>query len=177
MAPEAWTQVLRPALSDRLGGALFIGTPQGFNHFYELFQASHEKEGWAAFQFTTEQGGIVPLEELETARHELDERTFRQEYQASFESLSVGRAYYAFNRARNVRRLRYNPELPLFWSLDFNMNPLCSVLGQCLNGTVFILDKLVLPDSNTPAACEEFSGAHTPVDRGAGAARSASGCE
>ncbi len=156
MAPEAWTQVLRPALSDRLGGALFIGTPQGFNHFYELFQASHEKEGWAAFQFTTEHGGIVPLEELETARHELDERTFRQEYQASFETLGVGRAYYAFDRARNVRRLRYHPEFALFWSLDFNMNPPCSVLGQFINGTVHILNELILPDSNTPAACEEF---------------------
>jgi len=75
----------------------------------------------------------VPIEELETARHELDERTFRQEYQASFENLGVGRAYYAFDRACNVRPLRYNPNFPLFWALDFNINPLCSVLGQMVN--------------------------------------------
>jgi hypothetical protein len=63
MAPEAWTEVLRPALSDRLGGALFIGTPKGHNHFYELFQAGREQAGWATFQYTTEQGALVPLEE------------------------------------------------------------------------------------------------------------------
>ena len=156
MAPEAWTQVLRPALSDRLGGALFIGTPQGFNHFYDLFQAGHEREGWAVYQFTTEQGGIVSPAELETARHELDERTYRQEYQATFENLGVGRAYYAFDRAHNVRRLKYNPKFPLFWSLDFNVNPLCSVLGQKISDTVHILDELILPYSNSLAACEEF---------------------
>jgi hypothetical protein len=56
MALEAWTEVLRPALSDRSGQALFIGTPKGRNHFYELFQAAPEQAGWAAFQYTTEQG-------------------------------------------------------------------------------------------------------------------------
>src|SRR6202521_4685816 len=49
MAPEAWSEVLRPALSDRLGGALFIGTPKKHNHFYKLFQAGREQEGWATF--------------------------------------------------------------------------------------------------------------------------------
>jgi hypothetical protein len=153
MALEAWTEVLRPALSDRLGGALFIGTPKGRNHFYELFQAAPEQVGWAAFQYTTEQGGIVSLAELEAARRELDERTYRQEYQASFESQAAGVAYYSFDRTRNVRPLRYDPKLPLFWSLDFNMNPLCSVVGQTVNGRVCILDELVLPDSHTLAAC------------------------
>jgi len=156
MAPEAWTEVLRPALSDRMGGALFIGTPKGRNHFYELFQAAPEQVGWSVFQYTTEQGGIVPLEELEAARRELDERTYRQEYQASFESQGTGMAYYAFDRTHNVRPLRYDPKLPLFWALDFNMNPLCSVVGQTVNGRVHILNELVLPGSHTLAACEEF---------------------
>src|ERR1700694_1239242 len=156
MAPQAWTEVLRPALSDRLGRALFIGTPNGRNHFYELFEASSELKDWKSFQYTTENGGIVALEELETARRELDERTYRQEYQASFESLGVGMAYYAFDRRQNIRDLRYNRALPLFWALDFNVNPLCSVLGQVVHGRVHILDELILPNSNTLAACEEF---------------------
>ena len=130
MAPEAWTEVLRPALSDRLGGALFIGTPKGHNHFYDLFQAGREREGWATFQFTTEQGAIVPPEELQAARRDLDERTYQQEYQASFENLGTGRAYYAFNREKNVRPCVRNPATSLFWALDFNVNPLCSVLGK-----------------------------------------------
>src|ERR1700694_2224695 len=156
MALEAWTEVLRPALSDRLGGALFIGTPKGRNHFYELFEASSELKDWKSFQYTTENGGIVALEELETARRELEEGTYRQEYQASFESLGVGMAYYAFDRRQNIRDLRYNRALPLFWALDFHVNPLCSVLGQIVQGRGHILDELILPNSNTLAACEEF---------------------
>ena len=156
MAPEAWTEVLRPALADKQGGALFIGTPLGRNHFFDLYEAAQELPNWATFQFTTEQGGNVAPEELESATHEMDERTYRQEFQARFENVGVGRAYYAFERERNVRRLAYNPQVPLFWALDFNNNPLCSVIGQIANGRVHILDELILPDSNTPAACEEF---------------------
>ena len=156
MAREAWTEVLRPALSDKQGRALFIGTPRGFNHFHELFEAAQTQPHWAAFQFTTAQGGNVARQELESAAQEMDERTYRQEFEASFENLGTGIAYYAFDRAHNVRPIRYDPKLPLVWSLDFNMNPLCSVLGQTLNGVVHILDELILPDSNTLAACEEF---------------------
>jgi hypothetical protein len=99
MAPAAWTEVLRPALADKQGGALFIGTPRGHNHFYDLYEAAQNQPHWAAFQYTTEQGGNVTPEELEIATHELDERTFRQEFRASFENLGVGLAYYARSRA------------------------------------------------------------------------------
>ena len=156
MAPEAWSEVLRPALSDRLGGALFIGTPKGHNHFYERFQAGREQQDWATFQYTTEEGGIVSFEELQAARRELDERIYKQEYQASFENLGTGLAYYAFDREHNVRPVVRNPALSLFWALDFNMNPMCSVLGQTINGVVQILEEMILPDSNTFAGCEEF---------------------
>jgi len=156
VAPAAWTEVLRPALADKQGGALFIGTPRGHNHFYELYEAAQHQPHWAAFQFTTEEGGHVTREELESATHELDERTFRQEFRASFENLGVGLAYYAFDRAQNVRPVGYDGRFPMFWALDFNMNPLCSVLGHEYGGMVHIFDELVLPHSHTLAACEEF---------------------
>lgn len=156
MAPEAWTEVIRPALADRRGHALFIGTPRGRNHFYDLYRAMQGQADWTTFQFTTEQGGNVTREELESATHDLDERTYRQEFQASFENLGAGLVYYAFDRDRNVEPLRYNPNLPLFWSLDFNMNPMCSVIGQRQGDQVHILDELVLSDSNTEAACYAF---------------------
>jgi hypothetical protein len=137
---------------------LFPVHPNTLVNYRKGFRPSGAKNQphWAAFQFTTEQGGIVSHEELESARHEMDERTYRQEFQASFENLGTGIAYYAFYRGHNVRPLHYNPKLPLFWALDFNMTPLCSVLGQTFNGVVHILDELILPDSNTLAACEEF---------------------
>jgi hypothetical protein len=153
---EAWPEVLRPALADKQGRALFIGTPRGYNHFYDLYQAAREKPDWATFQFTTEQGGNVTREELESATHELDKRTYRQEFQASFENVSAGLVYYAFDHTKNLETLRYNPQLPLFWSLDFNVNPMCSVIGQRDGDRVYLLDELALPDSKTWYTCETF---------------------
>src|SRR6202795_384428 len=124
IAKEAWPEVLRPALADKKGSALFIGTPRAHDHFYDLYQWAETQPNWARFQFTTEQGGNVSSDELQAATHELDERTYRQEFQASFENLTTGRAYFAFDPARNVERVQLNPKLPLFWSLDFNVNPM-----------------------------------------------------
>lgn len=162
IAREAWPEVLRPALADKMGRALMIGTPRGHDHFYELYQAAEEQENWSAFQFTTEQGGNVKAEEIACATRELDERTYRQEFQASFENVTVGRVYYGFERAENVGKTDYNPRLPLFWSLDFNVNPMCSVIGQKDGDWVQVLAELALPDSHTQAACQEF---HTRVSR------------
>jgi len=156
MAPEAWTEVLRPALADRLGKALFIGTPQGRNHFHELYEAAQSLPDWKTFQYTTAQGRNVPREELQSAAQQLDERIYRQEFEASFEDLGVGRAYYAFDRAHNVGNLGLSPEISISWALDLNVNPFCSVIAQVHNGAVFVLEEMILPDSNTLAACEEF---------------------
>jgi hypothetical protein len=163
--------VLRPALADKQGRALFIGTPRGYNHFYDLYQAVQGQAQWTTFQFTTEQGGNVSKDELQNATQELDERTYQQEFQASFENLTSGLVYYAFDRSSNLRETNYDARRPLFWSLDFNIHPMCSVIGQREGDGVHVLDELVLPDSNTGAACEEFlartarwvMGSHLPI--------------
>jgi hypothetical protein len=165
ISPDAWPEVLRPALADKLGRALLIGTPKGHDHFYDLFQAAQEQEHWEAFQFTTEEGGNVKAEEIACATKELDERTYKQEFQASFENISAGRVYYAFERAGNIENAHYNPRLPLFWSLDFNVNPMCSVIGQRDGNWLQVLDELFLPDSNTEAACVEFHRRVAPYGR------------
>ena len=156
MAPEAWPEVLRPALADKKGSALFIGTPHGYNHFYDLYQNAKRQPTWATFQYTTAEGGNVAAEELQSATHELDERTYKQEFEASFENLTGGIVYYAFDRKRNVEPQRFDPSLPLFWSIDFNLDPGCSVIGQHDGKHMYILDELVLPNSNTAAVCEVF---------------------
>jgi hypothetical protein len=68
----------------------------------------------------------------------------------------VGRAYYAFDHSQNVGKLGFDGRTPLAWALDFNMNPFCSVLAQVNNGMVYVIDEMVLPDSNTLSACEEL---------------------
>ena len=156
MKPEVWTEVLRPALADRRGRALFIGTPRGHNHLYDRFQFARSHPDWAAFHFTTIDGGNVTAAELLSAASELDERLYRQEFEASFESTARGRAYHAFDRALHLRPCSYNPAADLVWSLDFNVNPMCSVLAQRIGDTVEVLDEIVLEDANTWMACEAF---------------------
>lgn len=169
MAPEAWSEVLRPALSDRMGRALFIGTPKGLNHFYDLYQNAQALAQWQAFRYTTAEGGNVPPEEIQSASSELDERTYRQEFQASFEDLSHGVVYYAFSRGENLREAKWRKGEPLYWSLDFNVSPMSAVVCRIEDQSgpqdrlcgrrvriVQVLDEIVLPNSNTAEMCEAF---------------------
>jgi len=160
MSPLVWTEVVRPMLSDRGrdGHALFIGSPAGLNHFYTLHGDACDPTNagsWAAFKFTTLEGGNVRPEEIEAARRDLDEKTFRQEYEASFETYA-GRMYYAFSRATNVANVEFNPNYPVLWAMDFNVTPLCSVICQRIGATLNIIDEIVLLDSGTLSACNEF---------------------
>jgi len=156
MKPEVWSEVLRPALADRNGRALFIGTPQGHNHLYDRFEFAQSHEAWKAFTFTTMDGGYVTAAELASAASELDERLYRQEFEASFESTAVGRAYHAFERELHVRPLSYTHGGRLIWSLDFNVNPMCSVIAQRTGDSVEVLDELVIEDANTWLTCQKF---------------------
>jgi len=156
MKPEVWPEIIRPALADRRGRALFIGTPQGHDHLYDRFQFAQSNRGWQAFHFTTLDGGNVTPEELASAARELDERLYRQEFEASFESTAFGLAYHAFSREANVRPCEYRPNARIIWSLDFNVHPMCSVIAQRDGDIVEVLEELVLEDANTPLACEKF---------------------
>lgn len=86
MKEEVWDKILRPTLSDVEGKALFIGTPDGKNHFYELFNLA-TKEGlptWEAFSFRSIDNPTLAGEEIENARKSLSTEIFRQEFEASF---------------------------------------------------------------------------------------------
>lgn len=85
MREEAWTEAVRPALSDRQGKAIFISTPKGRNWFWRLHQRGMAgDEGWASWTFPTSTNPYIPAEEIEAARRDLPDRIFRQEYMAEF---------------------------------------------------------------------------------------------
>jgi len=82
---QAWFESLRPALSDRQGRALFIGTPKGRNWFWRLWQRGQQgEEGWASWQFPTASNPYIPAKEIAAAKRDLPERLFLQEYMAEF---------------------------------------------------------------------------------------------
>jgi predicted phage terminase large subunit-like protein len=82
---EVWTDAIRPALSDRKGGAVIISTPCGYNWFYEVYQRGQEGRGdWQCWQYPTSDNPLISPDEIEAARESLPARTFGQEYLAAF---------------------------------------------------------------------------------------------
>ena len=80
--PQTWTEVIRPALSDREGEAMFIGTTKGFGNWAKnLWDQGQDPSftDWSSYQYTTLDGGNVRAEEIEAAKQDLAEREFRQE--------------------------------------------------------------------------------------------------
>ena len=153
---EAWTEVLRPALSDKMGSALFITTPAGMNWAKDLFDLAQEfPDEWASFQFTSIQGGNIPEAEIEAARRTLDIRTFKQEYEASFETFS-GRIFYAFDRKYNLRSWEDALPQELHIGCDFNLDPITAVVAVKLGNTLQVIDEIKIFGSNTDELVDEI---------------------
>jgi phage terminase large subunit len=155
MRKEAWHEVIRPSLSDRKGSAIFIGTPKGRNHFYDLWTKGADKdEGWASHQYTTLQGGNVDEAEINSARKDLDRRTFEQEYEARFVNYA-GIIYYNFSREQSVRR--YEGEAShILIGMDFNLDPMSAVLMVRTGNVLHAFDEIVIFGSNTDEMVDEI---------------------
>lgn len=133
--PDIWAKVVRPALSDRLGWAIFLGTPAGQNHFYEIYQyaksGSPETGGapphdWYAAMFKASETEVIPKAELEAARAIMTPEEYDQEYECSFSAALVG-AYYGreMERAEKANRITtvpYEPALPVITAWDLGVD-------------------------------------------------------
>ena len=94
ISPNLFTEVVRPAIADRLGWCLFIGTPKGANHFQTLRDKAEKKEdNWNLLEFKASDTGILPQEELDAALKEMGADRYNQEFQCSFAAAIEG-SYY-----------------------------------------------------------------------------------
>lgn len=156
MRPGAWSENIRPALSDRHGWCWFIGVPEGVNHYKELadYASSGVDEEWGFYTWPS--SDILPKEELEAARRVLDPRTFRQEYEASFEG-ARGRAYYAYEvKIHEAPGITLDEKLPVIACCDFNVDPCVWEIAQCHSGKVFVIDEIALRNTSTMEMGKEF---------------------
>ncbi len=96
-----WNEVLSPTLIDRKGSAMFISTPKGFNHFYDLYNLTSKDENYESYHFTTYDNPSIPIEEIEREKQSKPENTFAQEYLADFRK-QEGLVYKEFSRDRHV---------------------------------------------------------------------------
>ena len=156
IAEEAWSAVIRPTLSDRQGSAMIIGTPKGLNWFHDLYQNAKHLEDWWSLQFTTLEGGNVPESEIAQARLDLDERTFRQEYEATFVEYS-GQIYYAFGEHNIVSKpTPQDPRTPIHIGIDFNVDPGCAVIATLTAEGLHIFDEVEIYGTDTAEMCKEI---------------------
>jgi len=161
--PGLWEANIRPILSDTNGFAIIDGVPEGRNHYYDLalyasggvIPVTIPMEGGYAVNeldpdwsfHTWFSSDILPEAEIIAAKRQLDEKTFRQEYEGSFET-EEGLAYYAWNR-QNYKVFGYDPKCNLDIGMDFNVNPMCSVEGHILGDKYFQFGESILRNSNT----------------------------
>lgn len=137
MKSQAWSMNIRPALADRNGWIWAIGVPEGRNHYYDMYQeaavrGSEDRAAgitptWDAFHWTSEE--ILPIEEIEAAKRDLDPLTYSQEYLGNFISFH-GQAYYVFSRMYHCASLEYDPNSDLKVCFDFNVAPGVAVICQ-----------------------------------------------
>ena len=153
---KAWTEVLRASISDTEGDVLFCGSPKGYGNWsYRMYEKGKQEPEWASFQFTTLEGGIVSKEEIEQAKQDIDIRTFRQEFEGTFENYA-GAVYYNFHAVDNVIKKEIDWSKPLHIGLDFNVDPMSASVAQIDKDCIYFLDEIIIYSSNTDEMVQEI---------------------
>lgn len=158
---EAWLRLegrLRDPVAERLSG-FAVWTPKGFDWVYRRFIAERV-EGYEVI-LAAPYENVHILEKIpdfyERLKRSYDEKFFDQEALGAYLNVNSGAVYSAFLRERNVREMQLDPARPLYWSLDFNVDPMCSIVAQRADDEIRVLDEIVLSRATTEEACEEFS--------------------
>ena len=123
MPPRLWTEIIRPALSDREGWMIAIGTPQGHNAFFDLYDYANHQDGWYAQTFKSSETGIISDLELNEAKHLMPDEVYEAEFECSFDSAALGSIYAkGLAKAEEEKRITKVPyetgiKVNTFWDL------------------------------------------------------------
>lgn len=145
MNPAAWSEVIRPALADRKGKAVFIGTPKGKNAFFDICEKAEEDPEWFFMRLKASETGIVDQEELADARASMTAEQFATEFECSFDSAVIG-AYYGqeLEQARLESRITsvpYDPAIPVDTYWDLGLDDATSVwFGQNVGREIHLIE-------------------------------------
>ena len=150
MDPQVWGEIIRPALADRQGFAVFVGTPKGTNLFYRLYTHAcaamlESVSGWYAALYRVDETGVIPEAELNALKSEMSEEAFRQEFLCDFAAALPG-AYYGrhMEAARNEGRITtvlHEPSLPVITVWDLGIGDSTAIwFAQQLRNEVRLID-------------------------------------
>jgi phage terminase large subunit len=143
--PKIWNEIIRPALADRRGWCLFIGTPKGNNHFADFKERAQKTDGWQFLEFKASETGILDHQELAAAKAEMGEDKYRQEFECSFDAPVEG-AYYGqlLNEADEQNRVTTIPKdnlarIVCSWDLGVS-DSTCIWVAQIVGKEVQLID-------------------------------------
>jgi len=126
-----WEEVIRPTLTDKKGQVMFISTPKGFNHFYDLY--NKQDKDYKSFHFTSYDNKFLPVEELDKAKEELPEDRFAQEYMADFRK-STGLVFKEFNREKHVSTEKPTSTKEIILGIDFGYTNPAAIIPITVDG-------------------------------------------
>jgi PBSX family phage terminase large subunit len=157
-----WQEVLRPTLTDTRGEALFLSTPKGYNHFYDLFGLEKTDPDFRSFHFTSYDNPHIPAEEIEAAKRQLTEDRFAQEYLADFRKVH-GLVYKDFDRGRHVTASLPPNRAERILGVDFGFTNPTAVLtiDKDKDGTYFVVSEWYKP-GKTNIEVIEYARSQTP---------------
>lgn len=145
MSPRIFSEVLRPALSDREGSAIFIGSAKGGTPFYDLWERVKDEPDWFVKVYKASDTGVIPNAELEDARKIMDEDEFAQEYECSW-TASIKGAYYGKQLSEaqtedRIGKVPYDPRLPVHTAWDLGVGDSTAIwFYQVLGQEIRIID-------------------------------------
>lgn len=145
MRPSVWGEIVRPLLSDRLGWAVFIGTPKGHNEFWRIWNSRKDDREWFSLMLRASESGIIPKSELVSAAKEISDDQYQQEYECSF-SAAVQGAYYAkdleqLERDGRITEVPYDKALPVYTAWDIGYSDDTTIwFWQQIRNEVHVID-------------------------------------
>lgn len=149
--PGAFQRSILPALSHHRGWCWRIGVPKRVGIGVREYKEAFDKGLLEGRSFTWPSADILPPDIIEEAKNQLDEITFKEQFEATWET-AAGGIYHSFDKKWNVRECKYDPNKEIFVGSDFNVDPMCWCLGHNYSKErIEVFDEVVLRDSNTPA--------------------------
>lgn len=145
MRPELWRTVIRPALSDRRGWAVFIGTPRGRNEFWQIYDNATRDPDWFSVRLKASETGILPADELADARKAMTANAFEQEYECSFDAAIIGAIFakelLAARAREQIGQVAYDPQRLVFTAWDIGYGDSTAIwFWQQNKGEIRVID-------------------------------------
>lgn len=157
--PSVFPLVVRPALADKQGWCVFLGTPRGRNQFYDIVKTAQRDPDWFYLNLPASKSGLLPESELAATRAQVSEDQYQQEMECSFDAAIVG-AYYGTelreaSEAGRICEVPYDPAFPTHTAFDLGYRDDTAIwFYQVIGGEIRVLDYYAVSGANIAEICE-----------------------